>query len=247
MPITYSYSNQGEDLGYQVPFNFNSLSLHPKHKWITAHIGSVSMNFSPYTLSGHQFTGGGIDLTPNGAWSFSAMSGRLLKATEDDGDARTQPAFDRFGYGLKTTYKKDKYKVRLIAFYAKDDKNSLDSIPEIRNILPQENFVLSIDGEVKLSRNLTFAGEHASTAITKDLRSPSSGGSSKFSLANILLNQKTSTAVFNAFKTNINYTIGKATVGLGYERIDPRYETLGAYFFNNDFENITINATNSIF
>jgi len=62
IPVSYNYSNQGEQLGYQLPFNFNRLSLHPKYKWITAHIGDVNMTFSPYTLSGHQFTGG------NGLW-----------------------------------------------------------------------------------------------------------------------------------------------------------------------------------
>ncbi|MEL7003844.1 MAG: hypothetical protein AAFN93_14085, partial [Bacteroidota bacterium] len=33
----------------------------------------------------------------------------------------------------------------------------------------------------------------------------------------------------------------------GYERIDPGYRTLGAYFFNNDLVNYTVNAATSIF
>ena len=84
MPVTYSYSNQGDNLDYQIPFKFNRLSLHPKYKWVQAHIGDVSMTFSPYTLSAHQFTGGGLELSPKGGFKFAAMSGRLLKATEDD-------------------------------------------------------------------------------------------------------------------------------------------------------------------
>ena len=32
----------------------------------------------------------------------------------------------------------------------------------------------------------------------------------------------------------------KNTIGIGYERIDPDYATLGAYYFNNDYENITL-------
>ena len=35
-------------------------------------------------------------------------------------------------------------------------------------------------------------------------------------------------------------------IGLGYERVDPNYRTLGAYYFNNDFENITVNLSTRI-
>jgi cellobiose-specific phosphotransferase system component IIB len=35
-------------------------------------------------------------------------------------------------------------------------------------------------------------------------------------------------------------------IGLGYERVDPGYRTLGAYYFNNDLRNITLNATTSL-
>ena len=41
IPISYSFSNQGENLGYQLPFDFNRISLHPKYKWATAHIGNT--------------------------------------------------------------------------------------------------------------------------------------------------------------------------------------------------------------
>jgi hypothetical protein len=38
----------------------------------------------------------------------------------------------------------------------------------------------------------------------------------------------------------LDYTFQKNTIGIGYERIDPQYETLGAYYFNNDYDNITL-------
>lgn len=246
MPISYSYSNQGENLDYQLPFNFNRLSLHPKYKWIAGHIGTVSMSFSPYTLNGHQFTGVGLDLTPKGPLAISIMGGRLLKATEDNGDTRTQPAFDRFGYGLKTEYKHDKFKFGFISFYAKDDINSLSVVPEERNILPQENLVISFEGDAKITKQFSLQAEYASTAITKDIRSPE-GENDSFSITKPIFNSRTSTAYYSALRSKLNYNIGKATVGLGYERIDPGYETLGAYFFNNDFENITVDASNSFF
>jgi hypothetical protein len=93
MPVSYSLTNQESQLGYETPFKFNRISLHPKYKWIQSHIGDVTMTFSPYTLNGHQFAGGGVELTPEGGFSLSAMTGRLLQATEDDEQPQTLPAF----------------------------------------------------------------------------------------------------------------------------------------------------------
>ncbi len=246
IPISYSFTNQGENLEYALPFNFNRISLHPKYKWITAHIGNVAMTFSPYTLNGHQFTGGGVDLTPPGAFKFSAMTGELLKATPNDGNDRTVPAFQRMGYGLKAGFEKERYKVEVIGFYAKDNINSIDSIPEAKGILPKENLVISLHTVVKITNEFTVDVEYASTAITQDLRAPETDEGST-GIPALLFNNRASTEFYNAIRANVNYNLGRTTVGLGYERIDPGYETLGAYFFNNDFENITVNTASSFF
>ncbi|MAQ74809.1 MAG: hypothetical protein CL613_00585 [Aquimarina sp.] len=246
IPISYSFSNQGENLGYQLPFDFNRISLHPKYKWATAHIGNINMSFSPYTLNGHQFTGGGVDLAPPGSFKISAMSGRLLKAINDNEDPRTIPSYTRMGYGLKTGIEKDKFKIGVIGFYARDDQNSIDSIPEVKGVLPQENLVISLIGEAKLGKKFTLQAEYASTAITRDTRAEEieNPGTSPLGL---FYNNRASTEYYNAIKTRLGYAAGRVAVGLGYERIDPGYETLGAYFFNNDFENITLDASNTFF
>ncbi len=246
IPISYSFSNQGENLGYQLPFDFNRISLHPKYKWITGHIGAINMSFSPYTLNGHQFTGGGIELTPPGAFKVSAMGGRLLKAVNDDADPRTIPSYQRMGYGIKTTYEKEKLKIGLIGFYARDDQNSIDSIPEAKGVLPQENLVVSLSTEVKLSKEFTVQAEYATTAITKDLRSQPIDNPNTSPIG-LLFDNRASTEYYSAIKTRLGYAAGSSSVGIGYERIDPGYETLGAYYFNNDFENITLDASNTFF
>ena len=246
IPVSYSFSNQGENLGYKLPFDFNRISLHPKYKWVTGHIGNVNMSFSPYTLNGHQFTGGGVDVTPPGAFKVSAMSGRLLKAINDDQDPRTVPAYTRMGYGLKTSFEKEKFTIGLIGFYAKDNQNSIDTIPEAKGVLPQENLILSVLGEAKIAKNYTLQAEYAATAITKDLRAEEIENPSASPL-DLFFNNRASTAYYNAIKTRFGYTAGRTSVGLAYERIDPGYETLGAYYFNNDFENITLDASNTFF
>jgi len=245
MPISYSYSNQGEQFDYQIPFDFNRLSLHPKYKWIQGHIGDINMTFSPYSLSGHQFTGGGIELTPKGGFTFSAMGGRLLKATEDDGEYETIPAFQRMGYGANLGYQKDAFSINLIGFYAKDDLSSIAIVPEEKGVLPQENLVLSAKGSYTFAKNFKLRAEYANTAITQDLRADTVDETE--GISSLLFNNRNSTEFYSAYNAGIDYTFDKYVVGIGYERIDPGYETLGAYFFNNDFENITANMTTNFF
>jgi len=246
MPISYSYSNQGQQLNYNLPFNINRLSLHPKYKWVQGHIGSVAMSFSPYTLNGHQFTGGGVELTPNGPWKVSAMAGRLLKATEFDGDEQTIPAFQRMGYGLKVGYEQDRYSAGVIAFYAKDDVNSISVVPDEQEVTPKENLVLSLEGSYKLLENLQINAAYATSGMTQDLRADELTDG-QGNPAGIFLNDRTSTEYFDAFRAGLDYSFNKSTLGVAYERIAPGYETLGAYFFNNDFENITLNTGTVLF
>ena len=246
MPLSYSFSNQGSNLGYETPFKFNRLSIHPKYKWIQAHLGDVAMIFSSYTLSGHQFTGGGLELTPEGSFNISAMYGRLLKATEDDGQPQSLPAFKRMGYGTKLGWEKETYKIGLIGFYAKDQINSIAAVADDRNITPKENLVIGLDGEVTIAENYIIKAEYASTVITQDTRAENidEDGSG---LASLLFNSKGSTEYYDAYKIGFDFQLDQMKIGVAYERIDPGYETLGAYFFNNDFENITLNGLRPLF
>ncbi len=50
-PISFTYSNYGDNFSH--PFNFNQFGMQPSYKWLKTYIGYNSMNFSPYTLSGH--------------------------------------------------------------------------------------------------------------------------------------------------------------------------------------------------
>lgn len=245
IPLSFTYSNQ--EFNFPSPFNFNRLSLHPSYKWVAAHLGDVSMTFSPYTLSGHQFTGVGFELNPEGKLQISAMYGRFLRATEYDSIAQGGiVSYKRLGYGLKTTYDLDLIKLSLILFKASDDKKSLDNpLPIALNLSPKENAVLSIASDFPLFDKANIHLEYAISGVTEDTRQteklPSNG------LLSFLLNENMSTKYYNALNASFNYPAGNGSLGVGYERIDPNYKTLGAYYFNNDLENITVNASQTIF
>lgn len=239
IPFSFSLSNQNSS--FQQPFN--QYGIHPTYKWITAHLGWASMNFSPYTLNGHMFLGAGIEATPSDEWSLSGMYGRLQKAVEPDTILGNKAAYQRMGYGIKASYRKSADHIDLILFRAKDDASSISSMLWEEEVLPEENLVLSIAAGKLLFNRLNLTGELAGSAITRDSRAEESEAHQKiFGYAGKLFTPRISSAYYKAYKAGLNYQRDKYTVGLGYERVDPGYRTLGAYYFNNDLENITANA-----
>ena len=62
VPISFAYTNN--KLSSTVTYPFNRFSLTPSYKWEKLHIGYSQMTFSPYTMAGHDFLGGGVELTP---------------------------------------------------------------------------------------------------------------------------------------------------------------------------------------
>jgi hypothetical protein len=236
IPVSVNLTNLGSDFAY--PSLPNRLSLHPSYKWATAHIGDVNMTFSPYTLNGHQFTGGGVELTP-GKLKISAMGGRLLKKVPYSIDnPYLMPNYERWGYGAKVQYDCEKYSLGMIYFGAQDKVNeTIALIADSLGIYPMQNTAFSWNIGLKLIQNLSFTAEYGISLLTRDSRAATGNG-------NFLQNtfgMKTSTGIYNAFNAKLNYQLMKNTIGIAYERIDPQYQTLGAYYFNNDYENITLN------
>lgn len=242
MPISYSFTNQGGQLGYDIPFKFNRLSLTPKYKWVKAYIGDASLSFSPYTYNGLLFTGGGVELTPKIPLKVTLMVGQLNKAVENDGNPNTIAAYRRMAYGTHLKWEKENYKIGVIGFYAKDDIGSLKKDLDVKGISPQENLALSLNGTFKIRKNIEIFGEYANTALTADQR-VSSFGSIRKGIASQFLKTNSSTETYSAFNTGVNLQLQKANIGVRYEKIDPGYRTLGAYYFNNDLENITLNTS----
>lgn len=236
VPLFYSITNQGENLGYTAPFDFNRLSIMPKYKWVKAYIGNVSMTFSPYTLSGFPFRGVGLELTPRSPFKITLMGGQLLKAVSEENAMGGIPVYQRMGYGAKIGFEQQQYKIGWIGFYAKDDVNSLNMTND-KGVTPKENFVNSLIFSTSLVKNLNLNVEYALSVLTDDVRSTNlSGGGFR----DRLFSSKESTSFMNALNVNFDYNIQKSIVGLTYERIDPNYNTLGALYFNNDLENIAL-------
>jgi hypothetical protein len=244
VPLSFSISNQ--NTAFQQPFN--QYSIHPTYKWVTAHLGFTSMSFSSYTVNGHIFVGGGVDVAPEGKWKFSGLYGRFLKAVDPDttSENATLPVFRRMGYGFKASYGDGGNFVDVILFHAEDDMNSISYIPDSLNVLPEENLVLSLGAGKTIFKHFVLKGEFASTALSRDTRSEKSDQSHPLANAGFFYTPRLSSSYYNAFKTSFDFQQEAYSIGVAYERIDPQYRTLGAYYFNNDLENITMNGATAI-
>lgn len=237
LPFTFSISNAGKS--YTQPFNMTA--LHPSYKWVKTHIGITSMTFSPYTYSGLNFAGGGFELTPK-KWKIQGFAGRLKKAVEYDPQANnvTTVSYRRMGYALSVGYETPKAGIKMIVLKAQDDERSLTMKTPNAELTAQDNIVTSLIGKVTLFSTLNLQAEFANSLLTRNVLLRDSSGTSSSRFYYPFIRGNNSTISRNAYNASLNYRYKIASVSLKYERIDPGYLTLGALFFNNDLENITV-------
>lgn len=242
IPLTFNLNNYGANWSY--PSLPNRLSLHPSYKWVRAHIGDVAMSFGPYTLNGHQFTGGGVELTP-GNWQIAAMGGRLLKAV-DYSAARpgVLPNYNRWGYGFKVRYNAADFYAGGTFFSARDYAGNPTLAMDSLGVYPKSNLAFGVEGGMSLIQDLSFTFDYAISILTRNTRAEAV---SRPTLLDRMLGRRVTTGYYHAFKADISYLFLGNTVGVSYERISPDYETLGAYYFNSDYENVTLNYARALF
>ncbi len=239
-PFSFTYSNSQRS--YTQPFN--RLSFAPKYKWIKAYIGQTNLSFSPYTLSGHSFKGAGLELTPGG-WRFAMMAGQLKKAVKHDplSDTNTEPSYRRLGYGLKAGYEKGGSGILVNVFTAKDKENSLGDLPPEIQLHPMENLAMGISGHTSLFKYFSIEGEYSVSILNSDSRFNSAFNDSLNTGAEAFSIESSVTRKYDAFSLGAGYQSQAGGIMLKYERIDPDYQSLGAYYFNNDLENMTVSPS----
>jgi hypothetical protein len=242
LPFTFSFSNAGNS--FTQPFNMTA--LHPTYKNWKTHLGITSMNFSQYTYSGLNFAGAGVEYSPE-KWHFKAFGGRLKKAIEYDATANNTNfvSYKRMGFGFSAAYKAKNWGTELILFKAYDDGTSLQFAPNNPELTVRDNIVVSLISEARLFKVLQLKAEVASSLLTQDVLIKDPAYSVRFYDGLVRGNQTTS--ISNAYNASLDYRKKTFGIGLKYERIDPEYATLGAIYFNNDLENITLNPSMSLF
>jgi hypothetical protein len=235
IPLSYSYSNNKGT--FTRPFN--QFALSPHYKWIKTYIGYSGLNFSSYTYAGHVLFGGGVELTPKN-FTIAGVYGRLNKAVDyfnTDGEVNPLPSYERWGYAGKVKYEKNSTGLGLSFFHGYDLVQSIPNIPSSANLKPENNTAVSINGRVQLFKKLSFDAELGLSGLNTNTANALSDEGKVWYLP--AMKKTEYYKQFKAFKANANYLLKGYNVSLGYERVDPDYRTLGAYYFINDIENIT--------
>jgi len=246
LPFSFVLSEQQRD--FRQPFNRFGVS--PYYKWAKVHLGYRNLTWSTYSLAGHTITGAGFELTP-GKFRIGFMTGRLLKAIEEkkvfNGEAvkYQTPAFRRTGTSVKLGYGDDKNYLDLIVLKAKDDPNSLDSFPTSNTITPGENLVVSAVTHQTFFQKFFVDAEVARSVFTRDIRSEERDSLNDFfvNTFSFLIKEREGTRANTALRAAVGYTSNPFDLKLKYERVEPDFKSMGAYYFLTDLRKITVEPT----
>ena len=219
-PFQLLFSNMGSRFSQPT---FNQTALHPQYKWVQLHLGRIAVNWSPQTVGGHVFQGVATDLTP-GKWTFSALYGRFQKAIAaplDSVSGTITPAYRRMGYGFRTGYRHSNTHCQASYFQAADDTNSIAE-EVFMPPAPKSNRVVGVLLDQVLFKKLMFNAAYNLSYMVNDMRTPTIQTRKQHYKGSLAWQGK-------AHQWNVTY-----------EHTDPEYQTLGAYYFNNDMENVSV-------
>ena len=247
-PFTVVVSDQQRS--YTQPFNQYGIS--PTYKWATFHAGWRSLEFSPFTLAGHNFLGGGVELNP-GKLRFGFIYGRFNKAIEEDLNQplalAQQPAYKRTAYSVKLGLGTDRNHFDIIFLNGKDDINSLTIKPTSIILTPSENMVLGFSSKFSFLKRFVFDMDFSGSIFTRNVLSDTVENIQldRISFIKKLVTLNSSTQLLTAAQTSLGYNANFYSVKLKYRRVDPDYKSMGAYYFETDVQNYTVETAFRLF
>jgi len=246
MPFSFTWYNHNSN--YSQPFN--QFGISPKYKWITMHVGYRNLTFSEFTLNGHTFLGVGVEMNP-GKFRFGALYGKFNSNSEyDPYKADSLPNFSRKGWAVKAGYGDEKKFVDFSMLRIGDDPTNFKPPKSSDSPLPEQNMAYGLTSKVSITKSLIFNIDGSLSFYTTNRKAPwlTSNDDALLSFADHFMTINQTSKKYTALKSGLTYKFtDKISTGIEYRRIDPGYQSMGAYFFNNDVENITINQTASFF
>ncbi|MDR7131804.1 hypothetical protein J2X69_004169 [Algoriphagus sp. 4150] len=245
IPISFMLSK--DERNFRQPFN--QFGMSPTYKWITVHAGYRNVTFSPFTLAGHTMLGGGVEINP-GKLRAGFMYGRLNRATVIDTtlQALVPFSFSRRGMAGKIGFGTDANHFDLNFLHAKDDSTAKPEmeLPDGIKVLAASNTVMGYSMRFTFFDKLVLESDGAASVYTHDINSPipiDSISNPQLSRLARMLNLNGSSELYFALNTALGYKNKYFGIKLNYRRIEPNFRTMGAYFFANDLQNITINPS----
>ncbi|MEO6630743.1 MAG: hypothetical protein ABIN13_03440, partial [Mucilaginibacter sp.] len=142
----------------------------------------------------------------------------------------------KMGYGTERNH------LDVTVLNAKDDPNSLKVTPITTELQPAQNLVLGITSKWSFLKHFVWDIDVAGSLYTRNITADSLGNLQlgKIGFIRDLIKINASTQLLTAAKTTLSYQNNNYNIGLQYRRIDPDYKSMGAYYFETDVANYTV-------
>lgn len=244
LPFYFSFSQKDKE--YRQPFN--QFGVSPYYKWLKLHLGYRNLSFSDFTLSNHTFLGVGIEAEPS-IFRFGFVYGRFLKAIDQPIDTLSNeivtPTFARRGVAAKIGIGTHNNYVDLIFFKGKDDSTSVNTSWELAGVKPAENLVYGIKSQQTFLKIFSFDLDYGFSIYTRDVTAVdvSTEQYKVPTFVSAFIKPKASTTFLMAGKASLSMRLKILSLRLQYARVEPDYQSMGSFFLNNDYENITISPS----
>lgn len=222
--------------------NMNSLSFNATWKWINLQAGDINTRFSSYGLSGATIRGGYLRIDP-GNFLLEMTGGRSKRAVRPSLESGfRRPAFEQWGGAAKIGYgNTSRNYFHLSTFYARDDKSSIQG--NNLEIDPRENLTITPDFQLHFfDGRFTIGSEVTASIFTQDLNSDalSMDAVAVPSFFTNIFTPRASSKVNYAGMADASLQLDFFNLGLGYERIQPGFESLGRGTVRDDQEKIKV-------
>ncbi|HRX28134.1 MAG TPA: hypothetical protein P5235_02015 [Saprospiraceae bacterium] len=241
VPVSFSYRNHEGTISNP----FARVSINPRYKWIGLHLGNSNYSYHEYVLSGQYINGVGLDLTP-GKFIFSMAYGKMENPLNQIdtiiGGSELVELYDRKAIALKLGFGSSKTQISFSLLKAKDETRDAQPDSLVRIFKPAENFVAGTSLRITPFGKLSLYGNLAASLNTANQNSsiiPLSGDA--LELEEKYGDQMTinfSTKLQLAGDVGIDLKFKQIGFGVQYKRVDPFYNSLGTYYFLNDYENL---------
>ncbi len=249
--------------------SFNRFGLSPHYKWITAHLGYRQYDYSPFTVTGQSFFGGGIELRP-GFLRMGIFGGKLRNAYEVDSSNifeqnipgsyplnisteqgvnyySQKPSYLRKGWGAKLGFGKQSNFVDFIFFKGYDVSSSLKNENSILHLSPEENVVLGLNIFQRFAKHFTINVNGAASIYTMDASADLI--SDVFPMKDFIskiISITTATELQWATEANFNVNYPNFSLNTAYKRIQPNFKSMGISSYLTDLNMISIQPSWSI-
>lgn len=242
--VRYSTENS------QLRQSMNRISFNAGWRWISVSAGDVNPTFNKFSLRGTNVRGAELQIDTR-RFGAHFVAGQVNKRITGSEMLRTrQQSYERWLYGGRLRFGTETGGFfGLGVVYAIDineplfDNDNSASTGGPARLSPKENLTLSPDFKITLfNRKFELKSENTISLFTRDLNSETldldEAGIPDF--VSKIYKPRTSTRVNFATNISTRINISPLILSVGYERIQPGYNSLGLRNIRDDDQNFTI-------